>query len=232
MDNSSDEKNLKLLEKVPFFNSLKEEELRCILPYLQEKKFRKNQVIFHEGEPGRYLYLVRTGQVKVYKLSEEGKEKILRIFGPGDFFAELPLLDGGNYPASAEVLSTATLLSLSRENFLSIISQYPSITGKIYEIVGNRLRHFTTMVTDLTLKDASRRLAGFLLEKAAEQVHLSQDQVRFPLELTHQEIASLIGTARETVSRSLKQLQSEGIIEIKDRYVTVLDRDALNEAAR
>lgn len=232
MENRSDEKNLKLLEKVPFFSALKAEELRCILPYLREKKFRKNQVVFHEGEPGRYLYLIRTGQVKVYKLSEEGKEKILRVFGPGDFFAELPLLDGGNYPASAEVLSTAILLSLSRENFLSVISKYPSITGKIYKIVGKRLRHFTTMVTDLTLKDASRRLAGFLLEKASGQVHLSQDQVRFPLELTHQEIASLIGTARETVSRSLKQLQSDGIIEIKDRYVTVLDREALHEAAR
>ncbi|NOY53428.1 MAG: Crp/Fnr family transcriptional regulator [Deltaproteobacteria bacterium] len=232
MDNRSNEKNLRLLQKIPFFTSLKEEELRTILPFLEEKQTRKGEILFHEGEPGRRLYLIRMGQVKVFKLSEGGKEKILRVFGPGDFFAELPLLDGGNYPASAEALSAATLLSLSRKNFLDILKKYPVITGKIYEIVGNRLRHFTTVVTDLTLKDASRRLAGFLLEKAAQQVHLSQGQVRFPLGLTHQEIASLIGTARETVSRSLKQLQSDGIIEIKERYVTVLDRNALRQAAR
>ncbi len=232
MDHRSNEKNLKLLQRIPFFTSLKEEELRTLLPILEEKRTQKGEVLFHEGEPGRRLYMIRSGQVKVFKLSEAGKEKILRVFGPGDFFAELPLLDGGNYPASAEALSTATLLTLSRENFLNILVQYPAITNKIYEIVGSRLRQFTTMVTDLTLKDASRRLAGFLLEKAAEQVHFSEEQVRFPLELTHQEIASLIGTARETVSRSLKQLQSDGVIEIRERYVTVLDRNALGEAAR
>jgi len=232
MNNRSNEKNLKLLRKIPFFSSLEESEVRSLLPFMEEKQARKGDVLFHEGEPGRRLYLVRKGQVKVYKLSEAGKEKILRVFGPGDFFAELPLLDGGNYPASAEALSAATLLSLSRDNFLKILLKYPAITGKIYEIVGSRLRQFTTMVTDLTLKDASRRLAGFLLEKAAEQVHFSQGPVRFPLNLTHQEIASLIGTARETVSRSLKQLQADGIIEIRDRYVTVSDPDALSEAAR
>jgi CRP-like cAMP-binding protein len=232
MTEATDERHLKLLKKIPFFSPLQDEELHYILPHLREKKFKKNQVIFHEGEPGHHLYMIRSGQVKVYKLSEEGKEKILRVFGPGDFFAELPLLDGGKYPASAETLSPATLLLLSRENFLNVLSKYPQLTGKIYEIVGDRLRHFTTAVTDLTLKDASRRLAGFLLEKAREHDRHSLSKGRFPLELTHQEIASLIGTARETVSRSLKQLQTEGIIEIKDRYVTVLDQERLTEAAR
>jgi len=228
----SEEKALRILKKVSFFHNLEEEELRYILPFLQVQSFPKNQVIFHEEEPGRYLYMIRSGNVKVYKLSEDGKEKILRVFGPGDFFAELPLLDGGKYPATAETISPATLLKLSRENFLKVLSRYPEISGKIYEVVGKRLRHFTAEITDLTLKDASHRLAGFLLEKAREYEHLSSSQIRFPLELTHQEIASLIGTARETVSRTLKRFQKEGIIDLKERHVTILDRDRLIMAAR
>lgn len=232
MPDKTDDKNLRLLRKVPFFEPLKEEELRSLLPFIKEKKYKKNQTIFHEGEPGRYLFMIRSGNVKIYKLSEDGREKILRVFGADEFFAELPLLDGGKYPASAETLSAATLLCLSRENFLKILSDNPQIMSKIHEIVGNRLRHFTSMVTDLTLKDASRRLAGFLLEKAEEKDLFSSKEIRFPLELTHNEIASLIGTARETVSRTLRQLQKEGMIEIKDRYITVLDKERLARAAR
>lgn len=232
MIGNSEEKNLRLLKKVPFFAPLEEEELRLLLPFLKEKKYKKNQVIFHEGEPGHYLFLIRSGSVKVYKLSEDGKEKILRVFGPEDFFAELPLLDGGKYPASAETLSACTLLCLSREDFTKTCSGNPDIMKKIYEIVGDRLRHFTTMVTDLTLKDASCRLAGFLLEMAGQKDPFSLKEIRFPMELTHQDIASLIGTARETVSRALKQLEKQGIIEIKERYLTILDKERLVQAAR
>lgn len=232
MAETSAGKNLRLLRKIPFLNPLKEEELLTLLPFLKEKEYKKNQVIFHEGAPGNHLFLIRSGNVKVYKLSYDGKEKILRVFGPGDFFAELPLLDGGRYPASAETLSPATLVSLSRANFLKILAGNPEIMTKIYEIVGNRLRHFTGVVTDLTLKDASRRLAGFLLEKAEKKDLFTSKEVRFPMELTHQEIASLIGTARETVSRTLRQFQKDGLIEIKDRYITVLDKERLTGAAR
>jgi CRP/FNR family transcriptional regulator len=229
---TSDKKNLRLLRKVPFFAQLEEEELGPILAHLQERQISKNETIFREGTPGEYLFMIRSGNVKIYKLSEEGKEQILAVFGPGDFFAELPLLDGGKYPASAEALTVATLVRLSRENFLNILSDHPSVVTKILETVGARLRHFTNMVADLTLKDASRRLAGFLYEKAKRQDLLLQKEVRFPMELTHQEIASLIGTARETVSRTLQQFQKEEIIEIKDRHVTVLDMNRLSTAAR
>ena len=232
MTEMSNDKNHRLLKKVPFFSNLEDKEIDSILTIVIEKKYKKNQVIFHEGEPGEYLFMVRSGNVKVYKLSEDGKEKILGVFGPGDFFAELPLLDGGKYPASSETLSPTNLLCLSRENFLKILSKNPQITGKIHEIVGSRLRHFTSQITDLTLKDASCRLAGFLLEKAEEKNIFNAKEIRFPMELTHQEIASLIGTARETVSRTLRQFQKEGLIEIKDRYVTVLDKDLLKKAAR
>lgn len=228
----SNDKNLRLLKRIPFFSPLAEEELNSLLPCLKEKNYKKNQVVFHEGAPGRQLFLIRSGNVKVFKLSEDGREKILRVFGPGDFFAELPLLDGGKYPASAETLSPATLVCLSREDFLKILSGNPQILQKIHEIVGNRLRHFTNAVTDLTLKDASRRLAGFLLEKTEEYQILTSKEIRFPMELTHQEIASLIGTARETVSRTLRQFQKEGVIEIKDRYITVLDKERLGTAAQ
>jgi len=232
MAERSNEKNLRLLKKIPFLAPLKEEELRSLLPFLKEKKFKKNQALFHEGEPGRCLFLIRSGNVKVYKLSSDGKEKILRIFGPDDFFAELPLLDGGKYPASAETLSDCTLLCLSREDFLKTLSANPTIMKKIYEVVGERLRHFTTMVTDLTLKDASCRLAGFLLDMAEKKDPFSSKVIRFPMELTHQDIASIIGTARETVSRTLMQFQREGMIEIKERYITILDKERLTQAAR
>lgn len=232
MTENSWEKNLRLLKKIPFLAPLEEEALQSLLPLLKEKKYKKNQVVFHEGEPGRYLFLIRSGNVKVYKLSEDGKEKILRVFGPDDFFAELPLLDGGKYPASAETLSDCTLLCLSREDFLRTLSWNPEIMKKIYEIVGGRLRHFTTMVTDLTLKDASCRLAGFLLDMAEQKDPFSSKVIRFPMELTHQDIASLIGTARETVSRTLRQFQKEGMIEIKERYITILDKERLAQTAR
>ncbi|MDX1763431.1 MAG: Crp/Fnr family transcriptional regulator [bacterium] len=192
---------------------------------------KKGEVLFHEGEPGRHLYIVRSGSVKVYKLSADGKERILQVFGPGQFFAELPVLDGRNYPASAEALSPGALLFVSRENIVQLLSRYPQMTAKVYEIVGDRLRHFATAVTDLTLKDASRRLAGFLLAKMEAYDPLGQDVVRFPLELTHQEIASLIGTARETVSRTLRQFEKDGIIEMKERHITVRDKSLLAQAA-
>ncbi len=228
----SDKKNLRLLKKVPFFAQLEEEELHPILGQLQERQIRKNETIFREGMPGEYLFMIRTGNVKIYKLSEEGREQILGVFGPGDFFAELPLLDGGKYPASAEALTAGTLVRLRRESFLEILNDHPGVVTKILETVGARLRYFTNMVADLTLKDASRRLAGFLYEKAKRHGLRGQREVRFPMELTHQEIASLIGTARETVSRTLQQFQKEEIIDIRDRHVTVLDMERLSTAAR
>ncbi len=228
----SDKKNLRLLKKVPFFSPLEEAELHPILTHLQVRQIGKNETIFREGTPGEYLFMIRTGNVKIYKLSEEGREQILGVFGPGDFFAELPLLDGGKYPASAEALTAGTLVQLSRDNFLEILNEHPGVVTKILETVGARLRYFTNMVADLTLKDASRRLAGFLYEKARRHALPGQKEVRFPMELTHQEIASLIGTARETVSRTLQQFQKEEMINIKERHVTVLDMERLSTAAR
>ncbi len=229
---TANKKNLRLLKRVPFFAQLEEEELQPILAHLQELQIGKNQTIFREGSPGEFLFMIRTGNVKIYKLSKEGKEQILGVFGPGDFFAELPLLDGGKYPASAEALTAGTLVRLSRENFLKILAAHPSVVTRILETVGARLRYFTNMVADLTLKDAARRLAGFLYEKAKRHTLPGQKVVGFPLELTHQEIASLIGTARETVSRTLQQFQREEIIRIRDRHVTVLDMARLAAAAR
>ena len=232
MGRPGEERNLALLKKIPFLEPLDTEELHRLLPRLRERRCGRGEVLFHEGEPGHELYLVRSGQVKVYRLSEEGKEKILGVFGPGDFFAELPLLDGGRYPASAETLAQSILLCLRREDFLDVVGRRPEVLQKMHEIVGIRLRGFASMVTDLTLKDATRRLAGFLLDKAREYDLFAGDEVRFPLNLTHQEIASLIGTARETVSRTLGQFQQQGLIEIKDRFVTIRNRKALADRAR
>lgn len=231
MKDEADKRKFNVVRKVAIFSPLTDDEVRSTLPFFREKKMRKSEVIFREGEPGRHFYLVRSGSVKVYKLSEDGRERILQVFGPGQFFAELPVLDGRNYPASAEALSPSTLLFVNRDDFLQILARYPQMTGKVYEIVGDRLRHFATAVTDLTLKDASRRLAGFLLAKMEAYDRLNQDEVRFPLELTHQEIASLIGTARETVSRTLRQFEKDGIIEMKDRHITVRDKSLLAQAA-
>lgn len=231
MTQDADKRNLSAVRRTAIFSTLTDDEIRAALPFFRERRIKKGEVIFHEGEPGRHFYIVRSGSVKVYKLSEDGKERILQVFGPGQFFAELPVLDGRNYPASAEALSQGTLLFVSRDDFFQILSRYPQMTATVYEIVGDRLRHFATAVTDLTLKDASRRLAGFLLAKMEAHDPLGQDQVRFPLELTHQEIASLIGTARETVSRTLRQFEKDGILEMKDRHITVLDKGLLEKAS-
>lgn len=211
---------LEALGRVRLFAGLGEETLRAILARCVEKVYLKNEVVFHDGEEPKGLFVVWRGSVKVFKLAASGREQILEIEGEGRSVAELPLMDGDPYPASCAALEDSVLLTVPARDFHSLLEDHPAITRSVIASLAQRMRRMVTLVEEISLKAVRERLADLLVELAGEG-----DRVE--LSWTHQEIAARIGTVREIVSRTLARMAHEGVIRQKGRTVTLLDREGL-----
>jgi CRP-like cAMP-binding protein len=167
------------------------------------------------------------GRTKVYKVSPEGKEQILHIFGPGEPFGEVPVFTGQRFPAHAEAMEESRILFFPKESFVDLVRRNPSLALNMLGILSKRLRRFTALIDDLSLKEVPGRLAAYLLylstqEKEAEELELS---------ITKAQLASLLGTIPETLSRILGKMTAQGSIETDGRRIRILDRKSLQELA-
>jgi CRP/FNR family transcriptional regulator len=214
---------LEALGRVRLFAGLDEESLRAILARCVEKVYLKNEMVFHEGEEPKALFVVWRGSVKVFKLAASGREQILEIEGEGRSVAELPLMDGDPYPASCAALEDSVLLTVPARDFHRLLEEHPAITRSVIASLAQRMRRMVTLVEEISLKAVRERLADLLVELAGEG-----DRVE--LSWTHQEIAARIGTVREIVSRTLARMGHEGVIRQEGRTVTLLDREGLRGA--
>lgn len=219
---------LGIISNVPLFKGLSKDQLIALSNIAVEKYFIKGKTIFLEGSEGRGFFIVYSGLVKIYKTSKEGKEKILEVIKPYEIFAPVPVFSGETYPASAEAMKSAKVIFFSRDNFLRLVSKYPEIALNMLAAVSDRLRRFTVQIENLSLKETPNRLAAYFLHVLNENC---QDTT-FILEIPKGQLASLLGTIPETLSRILAKMRETGIIEQNGKNIKIIDRDSLKELAK
>jgi CRP-like cAMP-binding protein len=216
------------LTKVPIFSGLTEAELAFLAQRTFPRHYSAGETVFSEGEPCTGLYVVESGHVRIFKSSAGGREQVLSIDGPGSSVAELPVFDGGNYPASVTAIDDATLLFVSKQDFQALCLTHPQVALKVLRVVGARLRRLVGIIEELSFTTVRHRLASFLLRLARTAGRKVDGGIEITLPASNQELASQIGTVRELVSRNLSRFQAEGFLKIEGRNVIIAKPDALD----
>jgi CRP/FNR family transcriptional regulator len=186
-----------------------------------QRKYAAGELIFGEGDPCAGLYVVQSGNVRIFKSSAGGREQVLSIDGPGSSIAELPVFDGGNYPAAAQAISDSTLLFFSRQDFQALCLQHPQVALKVLRVVGGRLRRLVNIIEELSFTTVRHRLIALLVRLGKSEGTRNGDAITLTLPANNSELAAQIGTVRELVSRNLSRLQSEGLIQVDNRKLEI-----------
>ena len=221
------EKKSDMLTRNPLFGGLTENQSDAVKKIAVDRYFSKGEVIFSDGDEGTGFFIIVDGRVKVFKLSSEGKEQILHILYSGESLGVVPVFSGRSFPANAQAISKTHLLFFSRSEFVRLISEHPSMALNMIAFLSIRLREFTVQIENLSLKEVPARLASYLLYMAKEQ----NNAQAVTLNISKGQLASLIGTVPETLSRIFSRLSSEKLIEIDGRKITLLDRSGLDALA-
>lgn len=211
------------LKKVPLLADLSDRDLEFLASAALPRRCSAGELLFNEGDPCEGLFVVESGTVRVFKMSASGREQVLTVQGPGQSIAELPVFDGGNYPASAAANSDATLLLIQKRDFQSLCLTHPEVGLKVLKAVSLRLRGLVAMVEELSFSTVHHRLAAMLLREARDKGRRTSRGVEFNLEANNHQLASRIGTVRELVSRNLSRLQATGVIRMDGRTIIVPD---------
>jgi CRP/FNR family transcriptional regulator, dissimilatory nitrate respiration regulator len=221
------DKTLDIISHTPLFGSLDEEQLTHVRRIAQAKDYNRSETIFMEGEPGVGFYVVAQGKVKVYKVSAEGKEQILHIYGPGHPIGEVPVFSGSHFPANAQAIEKSRLLYFSRPDFVELIATHPTMALNMLAVLSMRLRQFTVQVENLSLKEVPARIASYLMLLAHEQEN--HDRVCLPI--SKGQLASLLGTIPETLSRIFNKMSVQGLIKVKGNQIDLTNQDSLEDLA-
>ncbi|KLU60026.1 anaerobic regulatory protein [Peptococcaceae bacterium CEB3] len=199
------------LLRFDLFSFLSQDDVSPFLPHLQERRCRKGQILFVEGEIGSTVYFVLRGQIKLSKMSPDGEEQILDWCGPYDSFAETLLLENGSYPATAEVVRDGTLLILNNNIMPALLEKHPRLATALVRTLSKRLRLAQEFIRILTSKSTAGTLASLLL-RLARPAPSPEAPIYIPPGLTHRDLAGMIGTSREVVNRCLSAWKKSGII--------------------
>lgn len=206
------------------FEGLSEDELTSLALHCRLIQRESGEILFHDGDPADYFYYLLSGQIQAYKTSAEGKEMILHLFQPGEIFAEFPIFSGvQTYPANTLCLKNSELVVIDGAGFKDLAASRPDILLKILMRLSERLRYFTSLVEDLSLRNVDARLAKYLLS-------VSQAG-QADIEIHKKTLASILGTIPETLSRSFKKLSQAGAIMVKGNAIQIKNRQALDELA-
>jgi CRP/FNR family transcriptional regulator len=215
------------LAQVGLFAGLSETEIASIAQRTIPRKFAAGEIVFSEDEPCAGMYVVVAGQVRIFKTSPGGREQVLSIEGPGGSVAELPVFDGGNYPASVAAISDSTLLFIAKQDLHAVCVSHPEIALKVLRVIGSRLRKLVGIIEELSFTTVRHRLAAFLVRLAQREGTRVDGGIAVSLPASNQELAAQIGTVRELVSRNLSRFQSEGLLRIDGRRIVITDLKAL-----
>ena len=221
----------RILRGLDVFAGLSDEAVRAVASRTVPRTLPRNAQLFREGEPCHGLHIVVEGKIQVYRASPDGREQVLHVEGPGRPVAEVPMFDGGPFPASARVLEDTRLLFLPRDAFQALYRDYPEIADAVIRALGRRLRRLVALIEKVTLKDVRARVAATLVE-FAEAAGGFRDGGTLVLRQTQEELARSLATTREGVARALAGLRREGIISQKGARVTILDAAGLHRVAR
>jgi CRP/FNR family cyclic AMP-dependent transcriptional regulator len=212
------------LNAISYFRDLDARVLARIRASVFDLRLEKGQILFMEGEPAQAMYVVRSGQVKIFKVSPDGREQILRIAAAGDCFNEVPIFDGGPNPANAEAVEPATLWAIARTDMRRLIEEDPAIAIGFLKAFAGKLRYFTRKLEDLSFRSVTSRVAKLLLEIAEDD---GKGGLRLKAQFTQQEMAAIVGTAREMIGRAFRVLEKEGAIKLDRHRVVIVSRAAL-----
>lgn len=224
------EAKILFLRRVPIFGALNEDCLQRVASIMVEKSYSRKSIVFHEGDHGDTLYIIKGGRVKIAKVAIDGREKTLTILQPGDFFGEMAIFDNMPRSATAEAIdSDVRLFGLNKKDFERLIHEFPSIALRIMKDLTRRIRQINQQVEDLAFKDVHGRVSSTLFQLLETEEGIS-GQTLTRLRMTHQDLANMVGSSRETVTRALNRLQNEGIIAISHQQIQILDRDYLADS--
>lgn len=220
-------KVLDILSNSQLLGGLTEAHLQEIERIAVDKKFNKGEMIFFDGDEGNGFYLVIEGTVKIYKVSSEGKEQILHIVKEGESIGAVPVFSGKSFPANAQAISKSHLLFFPRTEFVGLITNNPSLTMNLLAVLSMRLREFTVQIENLSLKEIPGRLAAYLLYQSEAQE--AEDFIN--LSISKLQLANILGTGPESLSRALGDMRDRGLIEVDGSNIRLLDRVGLEDLA-
>ncbi|MBF0230189.1 MAG: Crp/Fnr family transcriptional regulator [Desulfamplus sp.] len=231
---------LKIIKSTPLFDGLEERYLNSIALIAQSRSCKKGDIVFNEGDNCNGFYVIEKGTVKIFKTSFGGKEQILHIYGAGKPFGEVPVFTGKNFPASAIAVNNTELIFFPRKNFIALVTENPSLALNMLAVLSMRLHQFTIMVENLSLKEVPARLASYLIILTQEQTsQLNQQKYKskpntsvVTLPVSKNQLAGLLGTTPETISRVFAKFANDEIIEVDRNIILITDMDKLAEAAQ
>ena len=220
-----------ILAKVPLFASLPDEERKRLGSLLRPRRYARGEVIFLEGDEGSALCLIAEGRVRIQLTGTDGREVVLNVYGPGDFFGELALLDGEPRSADAIAQDATRVFWLQRDDFAHFLNGHPREAMTMLASLSRRLRHTTRVVQDATFRDVPARLARVLLDLAVPNGETVTPGTRIEARLTQGELAGMVGASRETVNRALRGFEQRGLIGWDANRIAILQPALLRARA-
>ena len=227
--------SLEFLNSVPIFANLKPEQLQSLPDKLRRRHYQRGEVIFHQDDPADRMHIIVEGRVKISITSEDGREKDIALFQPGDCFGEMALLDGSNRSATATAIEPSDTMVLFRQDFLDFMSENPEVTSDVTHLLSKRLRNVNQMLGDVVFLDVPTRVAKQLLSLAENYINEDDGEASpegaIVVPIGQEELARLVGASRETISRALNSYRRLGIVSTSHRRITITDREALERMA-
>lgn len=215
------------LSKISLFNALTPSEIKEINPYITKVSFKKKDVIFSEGDPPDWFYIVLNGKVKITKLSQEGKEIILEIISPMDFFGGLAVIKGFPYPANAIAMEDAELLKISRSNLMRILDRFPNLMYCMALQLSDRMKESHEALKNIALERVEARIASLLLKLADKTGKETENGLLIDMKLTKQDIAEMVGTTVETSIRTMSKFKKLGLVSEREGKIIIKDINKL-----
>lgn len=224
------------LAQTLLFSGLKEAEVMPFTKIAQIKKIPKSEIIFNQGSEAIGFFIVKMGRVKVFKVSVNGKEQIVHIFKVGDYFAEVPALDGKPFPNSAAALEATELVFFPREDFFKVLHQCPTVSVNLLTNLCQHLRELTSLIDSLSFQDVPQRLAAYLFNLSNRDFQQTNSgggtDCLVSLDINKNQLASLLGTVPATLSRGFSKLSQKGLIAVNGSQIQILERQGLQEFSK
>ncbi len=223
--------SIKLLKRSPLFSGLSEKELEEVKAIASLMQVGKGEILFSDCEEAKGLYIVLSGKVKLYKISLEGKEQIIQVVSAPEAFAEASLFLKGSHPFYAETLSDCQLLFFPKRDFLPLIRKNSRLSANMAVTLSYYVTRYASLIEDLSLKEVPSRIAKYLLDLSVKQSKGRKGSEEVEIDLTRSQLASRLGTMRETLSKNLAKMKAKDIIDVKKNRIIILNREALEKLA-
>ena len=217
------------VKAIPHLAGIPDSEAHRLTRYIEIRSYGTRETIITNGAPCGGFFVLRKGRARIYRTGIDGREQILRLLAPGDTFGEVPVFDGGPNPANVAAMEPAEALFISTPVFMDVIARHPDVAFALLRHFARRLRSFTEIVEQISLQTVQNRIARYLYFTAREEGIQTAEGVVVPRSITQQDLAALVGSVREVVSRTLKVMEDDGLVEVRRREFVVRDLNALRQ---